>query len=125
MQCHLLKSKIHRARLTACVLDYEGSLAIDRDLMDAVRLLPYERILVANQNSGERFETYAIPGPRGSREFSLNGGAARKGMPGDVLTIMSFASVAVEQAAAHEASVIVLNAENEVVSTAIRRVGDG
>jgi aspartate 1-decarboxylase len=91
MQIHLLRSKIHRAQVTASSLDYEGSLTIAVDLMDAVGLCPFERILCSNLANGERFETYVIPGPTGSGAIILNGATAHLGQPGDLLTIMSFA----------------------------------
>lgn len=115
MDVQLLKSKIHKATITFCDLHYEGSLAIDLDLMDACGMLPYERILVVNANNGERLETYAIPAERGSKIFGLNGAAARRGIVGDRLTIMSFASIPVETASAHKPTVIVLDEANEIV----------
>ena len=114
MQVEMLKSKLHRATLTACVLEYEGSLAIDPDLLDAVGMLPYEKILVVNQTNGERLETYAIPGPRGSREFCLNGAAARCGYPGDMLTVMSFGTMAPAEAATFRPKVAILGPENRI-----------
>jgi aspartate 1-decarboxylase len=90
---HLLKSKLHRVPVTDANVDYEGSLSIDRDFMDEVGLLPYERILCTNAANAARFETYAIPAARGSRQIVLNGAAAHLGTPGDLLTIMSFAEV--------------------------------
>lgn len=113
MMVSLLKSKIHRAKVTDRSLAYEGSMAIDRDLMDMVGLLPHERILVGNMANGERFETYAIPGPRGSRTISLNGATARLGEPGDVLTIMSFGQYTSEEAATHKPSVVMLGDGNQ------------
>lgn len=114
MQVQMLKSKLHRATLTGCVLEYEGSLAIDLDLLDAVGMLPYERILVVNQTNGERLETYAIPGPRGSRKFCLNGAAARCGYPGDMLTVMSFGNMPPEEAATFRPKVAILGADNQI-----------
>ncbi len=114
MQLQVLKSKLHRATLTECVLEYEGSLAIDRDLLDAVGMLPYEKILVVNQTNGERLETYAIPGPRGSRQFCLNGAAARCGYPGDRLTVMSFAIMTPEEAANVRPRVAILDGQNHI-----------
>ena len=73
MQVHLLKSKLHRAQVTAASVDYEGSLTIDQDLMDRISLYPFERILCSNLANGQRFETYAIPGARGSGSIELNG----------------------------------------------------
>ena len=86
----LLKSKLLRAEVTDRALHYEGSLAIDRALMEQVGLVPYEKILVANIANGERFETYAIEAPKGSHTISLNGAAAHKGELGDLLVIMAF-----------------------------------
>lgn len=115
MQISMLKSKIHRARLTACDLHYEGSLGVDLDILDAAGILPYEKILVVNATNGERLETYAIPAKRGSRTMLLNGAAARKGVPGDVITIMSFASLTPEEARAFKPTVLVLDPSNGIV----------
>src|SRR5512133_993489 len=108
MLVHLLKSKIHRAQVTAANLDYEGSLTIDRDLMDRIGLYPYERILCSNMANAARFETYAIPGDRGSGQIILNGAAAHLGKPGDRLTIMSFTEVEDKEAKTWKPKVIVL-----------------
>ena len=91
-----LRSKIHRATITQTDLHYEGSLTLDRDLMDAVRLGEHEVIHVVNVNNGERFTTYASEGDRGSGIVGLNGAAARLGMPGDLIIIMSFEFIDVE-----------------------------
>jgi len=93
MLFHLLKSKIHRATVTAGNVNYEGSLTISSDLMDEVGLVPYEKILCSNMANGNRFETYAIPGDPGAGEIILNGAAAHLGKKGDRLTIMSFTEV--------------------------------
>jgi len=111
----LLKSKIHRARVTAANVAYQGSLGIDQDLMDRVGLLPHERILCGNLANGARFETYAIPAPRGSRAIVLNGAVAHLGKVGDRLTIMSFALVDEAKARKWRPRVVVLGARNEVV----------
>jgi aspartate 1-decarboxylase len=116
MLVHLLKSKIHRAQVTDANLNYEGSLGIDRDLMDKVGLLPYERILCSNMGNGERFETYAIPAERGSRTIVLNGAAAMLGKAGDRLTIMSFTEVTVAEGKTWKPRVIVLGHNNVVVN---------
>lgn len=113
MQVHLLRSKILRAEITETRRDYEGSLAIDSDLMDKVGFLPYEKILVGNINSGERFETYIIPAPAGSLTFSLNGAAAHKGNVGELLVIMSFAEMSLEDARNWEPAVLVLGEHNK------------
>ena len=98
MTVTLLKSKLHRIRVTEAKLDYVGSLTIDEDLMDAVGMYNYERLLVANVDSGERFETYAMRGPRGSGVCCLNGAAAHKGKVGDLLIVMTWAQVPEEDA---------------------------
>ena len=116
MQLHLLKSKIHRARVTAANVDYEGSLGIDRDFMDRVGLLPHERILCGNMANGERFETYAIPARRGSRAIILNGAVAHLGKVGDRLSIMNFAMVEKRKAKKWKPRVVVLGAKNQVVN---------
>ena len=99
MTIQLLKSKLHRIRVTEANLDYEGSLTLDPDDMEAVGILPYEKILCANVENGNRFETYAIAGRRGSRVCCLNGAAAHKGKVGDRLIVMAFASFTPEEAA--------------------------
>jgi aspartate 1-decarboxylase len=114
MLVSLLKSKIHKARITQADLHYEGSLGIDQDIMDEVGLAPWERILVSNNSNGERLETYAIPAPRGSKVFLLNGAAARKGTVGDQIIIMSFAQIEADKAQDHLPKVIVLNEYNEI-----------
>lgn len=116
MLVHLLKSKIHRARVTGAHVNYEGSLTIDEDMMDKVGLFPFERILVGNMANGERFETYAIPGRRGGREIILNGATARLGKKGDVLTIMSYTEADVKQARRWQPRVIVLDARNRIIN---------
>jgi aspartate 1-decarboxylase len=116
MLVHLLKSKIHRARVTAANLEYEGSMTIDRDLLDKVGLLPYERILCSNMANAARFETYAIPGDRGSGQIVLNGAAAHLGKPGDLLTIMSFTEVESAEAKFWKPHVIVLGEKNIIVN---------
>jgi aspartate 1-decarboxylase len=116
MLVHLLKSKIHRAQVTAANLDYEGSMTIDRDLMDKVGLLPYERVLCSNMANAARFETYAISGDRGSGQIVLNGAAAHLGKPGDLLTIMSFTEVQSAEAKFWKPHVIVLGDKNSIIT---------
>jgi aspartate 1-decarboxylase len=116
MLVHLLKSKIHRAQVTAANLAYEGSMTIDADLMDKVGLLPYEKILCSNMANAARFETYAIPGTRGSGHIILNGAAAHLGKAGDRLTIMSFTEVEEAQARSWQPRVIVLGEKNVVIN---------
>lgn len=115
MQIHLLKSKIHRAQVTASSVDYEGSLTIAADLMAQVGLVPYERILCSNLANGQRFETYAIAGERGSGAIVLNGATAHLGKVGDRLTIMSFAEVEERLAKTWQPRVVVLGDKNTVI----------
>ena len=98
MTVTLLRAKLHRIRVTEACLDYVGSLTVDADLMDAVGLFPNEKILCADVENGARFETYAIPGPRGSRVCCLNGAAAHKGKVGDRLIVMCFAMMSEDEA---------------------------
>ena len=116
MLVHLLKSKIHRAQVTASSLDYEGSLTIDPDLMEKVGLVAYERILCSDLTNGNRWETYAIAGKRGTGVIELNGAVAHLGKVGDRLTIMSFTEVDVAAAKNWQPRVIVLGADNQVVN---------
>ena len=99
MTLELLRAKLHRIRVTEANLDYEGSLTVDADLMDAVGMLPYEKILVADVENGNRFETYLISGLRGSRVCCLNGAAAHMGKVGDRLIVMAFAHMTPDEAA--------------------------
>ena len=101
MTVEILKAKLHRIRVTEACLDYEGSLTLDPDFMEAVGIFPYEKILCADVENGNRFETYAIAGERGSRACCLNGAAARKGKPGDRLIVMAFASMTEDEARGH------------------------
>lgn len=114
MQVHLLKSKIHRAQVTDSSLDYEGSLTIALDLMEKAGLLPHERVLCSNLANGERFETYVIPGRRGSGEIILNGATAHLGKAGDRLTIMSYTFVDDTLAKKWQPRVIVLGERNVI-----------
>jgi aspartate 1-decarboxylase len=115
MQVTILKSKIHCARITECILYYEGSLGIDLDIVEQAGMVPYEKILVVNTTNGERLETYIIPSERGSKTFCLNGAAARRGAVGDMLTIMSFAQMDAEEAKSFKPQVVVLNEKNDIV----------
>ena len=116
MTLQLLKSKIHRATVTDANINYEGSLTIDHALMDEVGLLPYERVLCGNMGNGERFETYAIAGERGSGSIILNGATAHLGKLGDRLTIMSFAQLKKNEISGWKPKVIVLNENNTIIS---------
>ena len=112
MLLEMIKGKIHRARLTHCDIDYEGSLEIDIDFLKKAEILPYEKILVVNATNGERLETYAIPGEAGSKVFRLNGAAARRGQVGAIVFTK-------EEAETMLPKVIVLNEKNEII--AVRR----
>lgn len=98
MHIEVLKSKIHRVTVTEANLNYVGSITIDEDLMDAANLIANEKVQVVNINNGERLETYVIKGKRGSGVICLNGPAARKVCPGDIVIIMSYASMDFEEA---------------------------
>ncbi len=98
MQVQMVKSKIHRVTVTESNLDYIGSITIDQDLMDAADILPGERVFIVDNNNGERFDTYAIAGERGSGMICLNGAAARKVQTGDIVIIMSYALMPYDEA---------------------------
>ena len=104
----LMKSKIHRARVTQCDMHYEGSITIDRDWMDEVGILPYEQVDVLNINTGARFTTYAIEAPRGSQTIGINGAAARLVQLDDLVIIISYIQLAPEDAKSHYPRVLTL-----------------
>ncbi|MDR1918457.1 MAG: aspartate 1-decarboxylase [Tannerellaceae bacterium] len=106
MFIEVIKSKIHRVTVTESNLNYMGSITIDEDLMDAANLLPHEKVSVVNNNNGERFETYIIKGERHSGVICLNGAAARKVQPGDVVIIMSYAMMDFEEAKTFQPSIV-------------------
>jgi len=116
MQIHMLKSKLHRATVTGGHVDYEGSLSIDLDLMERAGIYPFERILCGNLANGQRFETYAIPGDRGSGAIVLNGATAHLGKLGDRLTIMSYTWIEEAEAKTWEPRVLVLGKKNQVIN---------
>lgn len=98
MQIEMLKSKIHRVTVTEANLNYVGSITIDGLLLKAAGILPGERVFIVNNNNGERFDTYAIAGEEGSGVICLNGAAARKAQPGDIIIIITYASMTPEEA---------------------------
>lgn len=102
----MLKSKIHRVTVTEANLDYIGSITIDEDLLDAAGILVGERVYIVNNNNGARLDTYTIAGPRGSGVVCLNGAAARLVQPGDIVIIMSYASMPIEEARTFRPTVI-------------------
>jgi aspartate 1-decarboxylase len=108
----MLKSKIHRATITEANLTYEGSLTIDGRLMEMANILPYEMVYVYNINNGERFETYAIEGETGSGVMCLNGAAARKGMPGDLIIITTFAALSAAELEHHQPQIVYVDSKN-------------
>jgi aspartate 1-decarboxylase len=112
MQRILLKAKIHRATVTAACLDYEGSLSIDRILLDLADIAPYEQVKVYNVTNGERFDTYAIAAPEGSGEICLNGAAARKGQRGDLLIIATYALLDEVEVRRHQPRVVLVDGKN-------------
>lgn len=106
MQIEIVKSKIHRVTVTEANLNYIGSITIDEDLMDAANIIANERVYIVNNNNGERLDTYAIKGERGSGVICLNGAAARKVQPGDIVIIMAYAMMDFEEAKSFKPSVI-------------------
>ena len=110
----IMSGKIHTARLTGCDVEYEGSMEIDLECLEAAGILPYEKILVVNRTNGERLETYAIPGEYGKRTFCLNGPAALRGKKGDVVTIMAFSIFNEEEARTFRPRVIVMDENNQI-----------
>ena len=119
MDLFLLKSKIHRATVTGGDVNYEGSLTIDEDLMDAVGILNYEKLLIANLDNGKRLETYAIKGPRGSGVACLNGAAAYKGVIGDRLIVMVWCQLDETERAQHHPKIVRLDEKNRIVAAAV------
>lgn len=106
MLVHIVKSKIHRVTVTEANLNYIGSITIDMDLMDAANIIANEKVSIVNNNNGERIETYVIPGERGSGVICLNGAAARKVQPGDIVIIMAFAMMEMEEAKIFKPAII-------------------
>ncbi|MEF8697794.1 MAG: aspartate 1-decarboxylase [Candidatus Accumulibacter sp. UW26] len=118
MQRTMLKSKLHRVSATHAELHYEGSCAIDEDLLDAANIREYEQIDIWNVNNGERFTTYALRAERGSGVISVNGSAARRAAPGDILIIASFAVYNESEIARHEPQLIYVDTQNRIVRMA-------
>jgi aspartate 1-decarboxylase len=114
MRIEVLKSKIHRAKVTEAELHYVGSISIDEELMDAANLIEGEKVQVVNINNGERLETYVIKGGRGSGTICLNGPAARKAQVGDIVIIISYASMEFEEAKKFKPAVIFPTPDNKL-----------
>ena len=106
MFIEVVKSKIHRVTVTEANFNYIGSITIDEDLLDAANLIANEKVSIVNNNNGERFETYIIKGERGSGVVCLNGAAARKAQPGDIIIVMSYAMMDFEEAKTFKPSVV-------------------
>jgi aspartate 1-decarboxylase len=115
MQITVLKSKIHRATITGADLNYEGSISIDKKLLEAANILPYELVHVVNINSGARFETYAIEAKAGSGTIALNGAAARLGQPGDLVIIISYCLLPREEAIGIKPVVVKVDSQNKQI----------
>jgi aspartate 1-decarboxylase len=114
MFIHVFKSKIHRATVTEANLNYVGSITIDEDLMDAANLIEGEKVQVVNNNNGERLETYVIKGERGSGVICLNGAAARKVQPGDIIIIIAYAMISSEEAKSFKAAIVFPDQHNKL-----------
>lgn len=116
MLIHVVKSKIHRVKCTGADLNYIGSITIDEDLMDAANIIEGEKVQIVNNNNGERLETYAIPGPRNSGEITLNGAAARRVAKGDVLILITYAMMDIEEAKIFKPSLVFPNEDNNLLN---------
>ena len=114
MFLEVLKSKTHRATITEANLNYVGSIGIDEDLIEACGLLPNEKVHVLNVNNGERIETYVIKAPRGSGIITLNGAAARRGQPGDIVVIVSYCFLTPEEMVNHQPRIIFPDGMNKL-----------
>lgn len=115
MHLTLLKAKLHRACVTQCDLNYEGSLSIDSALMERAGILPNEQIDVLNINNGARFTTYAIEAPAGSRIIGVNGAAARLAQKGDRVIVVAYCAMSAAEARQHQPTVVLLNDDNTVI----------
>lgn len=115
MHIQVLKSKIHRVKITQAELHYVGSITVDEDLMDAANIIENEKVQIVNVNNGERIETYVIKGERGSGMVCLNGPAARKAQVGDIVILISYASMDFEEAKSHQPVLIFPDDHNKVI----------
>ena len=114
MFIEVVKSKIHRVKITQAELHYVGSITIDEDIIDAANIIENEKVQVVNINNGERLDTYVIKGERGSGIISLNGAAARKAAVGDLIIIVSYASINIEDASSHKPVIIFPDSNNKI-----------
>ena len=115
MQYNMLAGKIHRATVTDANLHYEGSITIDEDLMEAARIVPFAQVQIYNITNGNRFETYAISGRRGSGEMVINGAAAHKASTGDLIIVACYTHVDAREAVKHKPSMVYVDADNAIV----------
>ena len=120
MQLTLLKGKIHRATITQCDLDYEGSISVDSALMERSGILPHEQVDVLNINNGQRFTTYAIPAAAGSGIIGVNGAAARLAQKGDLVIIVAYARMEEAEAKSYQPRVLLVDANNKPQAPALR-----
>jgi aspartate 1-decarboxylase len=120
MQLTLLKGKIHRATITQCDLNYEGSISVDSALMERAGILPHEQVDVLNINNGERFTTYAIPAPAGSGTIGVNGAAARLAQKGDLVIIVAYARMEEAEAKSFSPRVLLVDAHNKPQAPVLR-----
>ena len=125
MRLTMLKSKIHRATVTEAELNYAGSLTLDRELMEAADMLPFERVEVLNLNNGARFNTYIIEGKRGSGTVCLNGPAARLGEPGDLIVALTYVEMDADAAKNHHPKIVHVDANNNVTEIVTCQEGNG
>ena len=115
----MLKSKVHRVQVTEANLNYEGSITLDTELMEAADILPYEMVHILDVNNGTRLETYAIPGEATSGQVCINGAAARLIQPGDTVIILTYAPIPEEEAQAHHPRLVHVDAQNRVIQVKI------
>lgn len=115
MTIEILKSKIHRVKVTQAELNYVGSITIDEDLIEAANIIPNEKVQIVNNNNGARFETYVIKGERGTGTVCLNGATARLAQVGDIVIIMSYAYMEVEEARNYEPILIFPDSDNKLI----------
>jgi len=125
MHRKMLKSKIHRATVTGADLHYEGSITIDKDLLEASDIIPYEAVAVWNVTNGNRFETYAIEGERGSGVICVNGAAARMVSPRDLVIVASFVDMENSEALRHEPKLVFVDDKNRMLPTRAEVAGQG
>ena len=120
MQLTLLKGKIHRAAVTQCDRNYEGSISLDATLMERAGILPHEQVDVLNINNGQRFTTYAIPAPAGSGTIGVNGAAARLAQKGDLVIIVAYARMDEAEARSHQPRVVLVDSNNKPLAPNLR-----